>query len=215
MNLEIDLRLAELLASRLCHDVVGPIGAVNNGMELLNEGELDMADDALKLVGQSAQQASDLLQYYRMAYGLAGHRQGGDLKPMHDLAVRFFGHQKSSLDWSASAMPTGLPDSAGKLILNMLVLGAEALPRGGTVGVLLADDGGASEITVVAVGADAGLREESQAGLIDGVEAQDLTPRSVHAYFTRALARREGGDLQAHAAGPGHLRLSARLPAQS
>ena len=167
MDLQMDLRLAELLASRLCHDVVGPIGAVNNGMELLNDGELDMADDALKLASQSAQQATDLLQYYRMAYGSAGHRQGGDLKPMHDLAVRYFGHQKASLDWSASAMPTGLPDSAGKLILNMLLLAGEALPRGGTVGVLFAEDGGLHEIAVVAVGSDAGLREETQAGLAD------------------------------------------------
>jgi len=138
MDLGNEMRVAELLASRLCHDVVGPIGAVNNGMELLHDGDLDMADDALKLAAQSAQQAADLLQYYRLAYGMAGHRQGGDLKPMHDLAVRLFTHHKASLDWSANAMPTGLPDSAGKLILNMLLLAGEALPRGGTVGVLFA-----------------------------------------------------------------------------
>ena len=150
-----------------------------------------------------------------MAYGMAGNRQCGDLASLRELAARFFAHQKASLEWVGNAAPPGLPETAGKLILNMLVLGAEALPRGGTVGVLLADDGGASEITIVAVGANAGLREESQAGLTDGVEAQDLTARSVHAYFTRSLARREGGDLQAHAVGPGHLRLSARLPASS
>ena len=213
MDPQIDLRLAELLASRLCHDVVGPIEAVNNGMELLNDGELDMADDALKLASQSAQQASDLLQYYRMAYGLAGHRQGGDLKPMHDLAVRFFSHQKSSLDWSASAMPTGLPDSAGKLILNMLLLAGEALPRGGTVGVLFAEDDGAHEISVVAVGADAGLREETQAGLADDVPTAELTPRSVQPYFTMRLARAMVGRLEVEAPGPGHMRLTAKLPA--
>lgn len=213
MDLQIDLRLAELLASRLCHDVVGPIGAVNNGMELLNDGELDMADDALKLASQSAQQAADLLQYYRMAYGLSGHRQGGDLKPMHDLAVRYFSHQKAGLDWSASAMPTGLPDSAGKLILNMLLLAGEALPRGGTVGVLFAEDGGLHEIAVVAVGADAGLREETQAGLADDVPAAELTPRSVQPYFTKLLARAMEGRLEVEAPGPGHLRLTAKLPA--
>ncbi|MDX1576037.1 MAG: histidine phosphotransferase family protein [Kiloniellales bacterium] len=209
----MDLRLAELLASRLCHDVVGPIGAVNNGMELLTDGELDMADDALKLASHSAQQAADLLQYYRMAYGLAGHRQGGDLRPMHDLAVRYFGHQKASLDWSASAMPTGLPDSAGKLILNMLLLAGEALPRGGTVGVLFAEDGGVHEIAVVAVGADAGLREETQAGLADDVPTAELTPRSVQPYFTKQLARAMDGRLDVETPGPGHLRLTAKLPA--
>lgn len=213
MNLDDDLRVAELLASRLCHDVVGPIGAVNNGMELLNDGELDMADDALKLASRSAQQAADLLQYYRMAYGMAGHRQGGDLKPMHDLAVRLFAHQKASLDWSANAAPGGLPESAGKLILNMLLLAGEALPRGGTVGVLFAEEEGGREIAVVAVGADAGLREETRAGLADDVPVAELTPRSVQPYFTKRLARALGGRLEVDEAGPGHLRLIAKLPA--
>ena len=215
MEIQIDMRVTELLVSRLCHDLVGPIGAVRNGMELLGEAPGDLADDAFDLASESAGRAVDLLQYFRIAYGMAGNRQGGDLASLRELAARFFSHQKASLEWVGAATPPGLPETAGKLILNMLVLGAEALPRGGTVGVLLADDGGASEITVVAVGADAGLREESQAGLTDGVEAQDLTPRSVHAYFTRSLARREGGDLRASAAGPGHLRLTARLPVES
>ena len=214
MELQSDMRVTELLISRFCHDLVGPIGAVRNGMELLGGAPGDLADDAFDLASQSAGRAVDLLQYFRIAYGMAGNCQGGDLASLRELATRFFSHQKSSLEWVGAA-PPGLPESAGKLILNMLVLGAEALPRGGTVGVLLADDDGTSEITVVAVGADAGLREESQAGLTDGVAVQDLTPRSVHAYFTRSLARRAGGDLQASVAGPGHLRLSARLPATS
>lgn len=213
MDLRNDMRVAELLASRLCHDVVGPIGAVNNGMELLNDGELDMADDALRLATQSAQQAADLLQFYRMAYGMAGHRQGGDLKPMHDLAVRLFAHHKASLDWSVHAMPTGLPDSAGKLILNMLLLASEALPRGGTVGVLFAEDDGMHEIAVVAVGADAGLREETQAGLAEGAPVAELTPRSVQPYFTGQLAAAMNGRLEVSVVGPGHLRLTAILPA--
>jgi histidine phosphotransferase ChpT len=212
MDLTIDIRVTELLVSRLCHDLVGPMGAVSNGMELLSEGQGDFAEDALDLASESATRAVDLLQYYRMAYGMAGNRQGADLTPMRELATRFFAHQKATLDWASVSAPAGLPDSAGKLILNMLVLGTEALPRGGTVGVLLASDESANEITVVAVGADAGLREESQDGLTDDVPPQDLTPRSVHAYFTRLLARREGGDLLADPAGPGHIRLRARLP---
>ena len=102
---------------------------------------------------------------------------------------------------------------AGKLILNMLLLAGEALPRGGTVGVLFAEDDGAHEITVIAVGADAGLREETQAGLAEDVPAAELTPRSVQGYFTRLLARRLNGQLDVTAAGSGHLRFTAKLPA--
>ena len=212
MDLEIDIRVTELLVSRLCHDLVGPMGAVSNGMELLSEGRGDFAEDALDLASESATRAVDMLWYYRMAYGMAGNHQGGDLTPMRELATRFFAHQKALLDWASVSPPGGLPDSAGKLILNMLVLGTEALPRGGTVGLLMASDDEANEITVVAVGADAGLREESRHGLTDDVDPRELTPRSVHAYFTRLLARREGGDLLVDPAGPGHIRLRARLP---
>lgn len=211
MELQVDLRVTELLTSRLCHDLVGPIGAVSNGMELLGEAGSDMAGDALELAARSANQAAVLLQYYRMAYGMAGNRQGGDLAPMRDLAAQFFAHEKADLDWPLTAPPPGLPDSAGKLILNMLVLGAEALPRGGTVGLVFEGEGDARTIVVVVVGADAGLREETRAGLAEDAEVAELTPRSVHGYFTRLLARRLGGDMTAATAGPGHLRLVARL----
>ena len=212
MDLQIDLRVAELLTSRMCHDLVGPIGAVNNGMELLGDGGMEMADDALKLASRSAGQAAVLLQFYRMAYGMAGNRQGGDLTPMRELAVQFFSHQKATLEWVQTSAPEGLPESAGKLILNMIILAAEALPRGGTVGVLFSKEAGAVDIVVVAVGADAGLRDETHASLKEDVVVEDLTPRSVHGYFTRLLARRIGGDLEVTPAGSGHLRITAKLP---
>jgi histidine phosphotransferase ChpT len=214
MDLQIDLRVAELLASRLCHDLVGPIGAVSNGMELLADGGMDMADDALDLTRNSAEQASGLLQFYRMAYGMAGNRQGGDLKPLRDVAAQYFSRQKVSLDWPSGPAPQGMSDLAGKLILNMLVMAAEALPRGGTVGVLLSNEGAGNDVTVVAVGADAALRDETRAGLADAVDVEELTPRSVHAYFTRLLTRRLGTDLKVEPAGSGHLRFGVSLPVE-
>ncbi len=213
MDLQIDLRVAELMASRLCHDVVGPIGAVNNGMELLAEGGSEMMDDALELANHSAQQASDLLQFYRMAYGMAGNRQGGDLRPMRDLAMQYFRHEKADLEWAADALPGGLPESGGKLILNMLILAGEALPRGGTVAMQFAEQDGGTEIAAIAVGADAGLRDETMAGLNENVAMEELTPRGVQGYFTRLLAVRAGGRLEVVPAGSGHLRLTASLPA--
>ncbi len=212
MDLQIDLRVAELLTSRLCHDLVGPIGAVSNGMELLNDGGLDMADDALKLIQNSADQASSLLQFYRMAYGMAGNRQGGDLTPLRDVAAQYFARLKVSLDWSAGPAPQGLSDLAGKLVLNMLVLAAEALPRGGTAGVILSAEGRTNDITVLAVGPDAALRDETRAGLADAVAVDDLTPQSVHAYFTRLVARRLGAELKVDPSGPGQLRFTVSLP---
>ena len=212
MDLKIDLRVAELLASRVCHDLVGPIGAVNNGMELMADEDLGMAEDALALTTKSAGQAASVLRLFRLAYGLGGSRQGSDLELTRELAKGFLGFGKSMLDWPAGAAPEGLPEDVGKLILNMVILAAESLPRGGTVGVSLVPGKVGHQLAVSAVGADADLRDEVKTALSDDVAVDELTPRSIQGYFTRLVARRLGADLRAEAAGPGHLRLAVTLP---
>ena len=110
MDLKIDIRVAELLASRLCHDLVGPVGAVNNGIELMQDETFGMADDALTLAAKSADQASNLLQFFRLAYGMAGHRQGADLGPIRELVSGYLSHSKAELDWAADpARPVEIP----------------------------------------------------------------------------------------------------------
>ncbi len=102
MAFQIDMRVAELLASRLCHDLVGPIGAVNNGMELLEDEDLGMSEDAIQLSASSARQAANLLQFYRLAYGMAGGRIGGDFGALQELAAGFLASTKTTLDWTAA-----------------------------------------------------------------------------------------------------------------
>ncbi len=206
----LDLRLAELLASRLCHDLVGPVGAVNNGMELLAEDDLLMGDDAVKLASASAQQAGTVLQFYRLAYGASGGAVS-DYGLVRDLAEKMLGHQKASLTWPEH-LPATLPAAAGKVILNLCQLAAESLPRGGAVELALDVGAEGTDIAVTASGTDARLRPESEVGLDEHAEVDDLTPRNVHAYFTRHLILAEGGRLAVEGETPGQLRLSARLP---
>jgi histidine phosphotransferase ChpT len=212
MELKIDMRVAELLASRLCHDLVGPIGAVGNGMELMMDESFGMADDAMALAAKSAEQASTLLQFYRLAYGMAGRRHGGDLGPVRTLAASFLTHSKTELDWPAEPAPEGLPDGTVKMLLNLIALAAEALPRGGTVGVAVSRGGGGLRLEVTAVGADAGLREETRAGMAEDAAVDDLTPRNVHGHFTQQLAKRLGGRLADEVIGRGALKLTVALP---
>lgn len=207
--MKIDLQVAELLASRLCHDLVGPIGAVSNGLELMADEGFSMGDDALALATNSATQATDLLQFYRLAYGMAGNRQGSDLQPLRDLAAGFLAHSKADLDWPLDKMPGDLPEAAGKVILNMIALAVEALPRGGTIGVGASAGADGVEIEVKAVGSDAALRDDTAAGLAEDVTVEELTPRNVHAYFTRIAARRFGSRLVVEQAGPGYVRIAA------
>ncbi|MCZ6863511.1 MAG: histidine phosphotransferase family protein [Alphaproteobacteria bacterium] len=212
MPFMIDMRVAELLASRLCHDLVGPIGAVNNGMELLEDEDLGMSEDAIQLSAKSARQAANILQYYRLAYGMAGGRIGDDLGGLRDLATGFLESSKTTLDWTMAAQPAGdLPEGLGKLLLNVILLGEECLPRGGTLSVSLTEGPDGLEVAVTAQGTGARLREESQLVLVDDAIIEELTPRNVHGYFTRLLAQRMGSELTIDTSGTDSLRLSVTL----
>jgi len=205
--MKIDLRVAELLASRLCHDLVGPIGAVGNGLELLGDEEFGMADDAMKLTTSSARQASNILQFFRLAYGMAGARVGPDYAQLRDLSAALLEPSRTKLDWTSVQAPEGAPDGLAKVLLNMVALGHEALPRGGRLKVAIASAPGSVEARVTAEGQDAHLRPESLAGLQDNVNLDEMTPRGVHGYFTRLVAKRLGGDLVLETPGPDSLML--------
>lgn len=206
MTDDAELRLAELLASKLCHDLVGPVGAVNNGMELLAEDDLLMGDEAVKLASSSAQQAGTVLQFYRLAYGASG---GGvtDYGMVRDLAEKMLRHQKSELAWPEK-LPAMLPAALPKLILNLCQLAAESLPRGGGVTLAIAEGAEGTGLVVTAKGTDARLRPESEVGLDEHVEVEDLSPRNVHAYFTRRLIQVAGGALRVDRETPEEIRLS-------
>ncbi len=211
MAFQIDMRVAELLASRLCHDLVGPIGAVNNGMELMADEDLGMSDDALRLAANSARQAANILQFYRLAYGMAGARIGDELSDLRELAAGFLASSKTTLDWAVRQAPADMPDGLGKLLLNMIGLAREALPRGGTLSISLLEGPAGLDASVTATGAGAKIREENRPALADDVAIEELTPRNVQGYFTRLLAQRMGSDLTIDSPSSDSLRFSVTL----
>lgn len=213
MDMRIDMRVAELLASRLCHDLVGPIGAVNNGLELMAEGDGDdMSGEALHLVADAAGRAAGALQLYRLAYGMAGSRLGGDLREVREVVAGYLGHGKASLDWAAPERLEEAPDGFGKLLINMILLGQEALPLGGTISVAATQGQSGLQASVAASGDRAGLLDESRPALADEVDLDELTPRSVQVYFTRLLARRLGTELALETTEPNRVEFSVALP---
>src|SRR6185437_9736907 len=132
MGVTIDFRVLELLNARLCHELVSPVGAINNGVELLDEEDPDFVRDAIQLIGQSARKASQRLQFYRFAYGTNVSASGsGAPAGGRDLSLGLFEETKVRCDWQAGAAT--LPSDWQRLACNMLVLAGEALPRGGSV----------------------------------------------------------------------------------
>jgi len=188
----LDLRVLELLTARLCHELIGPIAAINNGVELLadepvlarGDADPDFVHDAIALVGDSASRAASRLQFYRFAYGY-GH--GGSMVGSPDeLASRFFEKTRIACDYGESIRV--LPLDWQRLACNLLLTGAEALSRGGSLVLAVAPDG----LDLEATGEFAALPPETSAALSLATPVAALTSRSVQAYFTGLLAEALG-----------------------
>lgn len=200
----VEMRVLELLAARLCHELISPIAAVNNGAEILAEGDADFTADAVRLISDSAQRAGARLQFYRFVYGFA---PGGGFSgaPPHDLAGNYFAAGRIVCEYGEDAR--GLPLEWQKLACNLLLVGAEALPRGGALSLHAVPAG--PELTVSGAAA---LAPETAAALVLSGPADALTVRTVQAYFTGLLARDLGRRLAGIPAGPERFRLVAAMP---
>lgn len=212
MSFAIDMRVLELLASRLCHDLVGPIGAVHNGLEVLAEEDPDMHEEAFQLVQSSARQASDALKFYRPAYGMSGNSVGSDYSELRDWTAALLSHTKIDLDWRVATAPMGAPGGLGKLLLNMIVLAKDSLPRGGKISVTCDAGPGRIDAIVSASGPGCELHKDSKPGLAEPVNLDDLEPRGAHSYFTKLLAQRLGGELSVSAPAPESLGIGVSIP---
>ena len=206
-----EFTVADFLASRLCHDLVGPISAVANGLELLAESP-QMEEEAVGLARRSAARATALIQFFRLAFGNAGNQI---VRPQEAQAAAqgLFQDGRVKLDWSMTPETLALPAGAGKLLLNMVLLAADALPRGGRILALTAGEGTAIRFAVRATGTDAKLTDDEAAALAALTPPNDLTPRTVQAYLAGRLAARFGASLKAQPIAPGEVLFEVKIAA--
>jgi histidine phosphotransferase ChpT len=188
MSRLVDLRVLELLAARLCHELISPIGAVANGVELLGEDDPEFVRDATALIGTSAKKAGQRLQFYRFAYGSSATGEAVGLDP-RELVAGLFEGGKLSCSWRAEAMM--LPVEWQKLACNMVVLVAETLPRGGTINVSVGPPA-ARCLEIVGAGEVINVTDELRAAVARKTNLADLTARSIQGYFTASLGESLG-----------------------
>lgn len=185
-------QLAEMLSTRLCHDLTGPIGAVRNGAEFLEDEESGMQGEALQLVASSAQEAVSRMQFYRRAYGRVNVGGEADLQQCRTLVEGFLDASPIALDWAIESMDVGhvsLSQRMSRILLNLLVIGCGALLRGGRVSVSLSGcevDGEA--VSVSACGETVRLDESVREALEGEVVDAELTPKNVQAVFLQRIA---------------------------
>lgn len=212
-----ELRMAELLCTRLCHDLTGPIGAVNNGAEFLSEEGFNLQNQAVELIVSSAFSAVSRLQFYRMAYGRVKDHGEASLSDKQKMANDYFFGTKVELDW-----PEAHTDAAGvsvslkmvRLIFNLLILASSTLLRGGAVSVRI--EKGEDESKIIRVGATGpSVKWDAESAQIMGQgEGGAMTPKNVQVYLTRRLADELGVTLAMDAAGES-MTFTATQPASA
>lgn len=182
-----DLRVMELMASRMCHDLISPVGAINNGIELLAEMGAQIGEEAVKLIGHSAEQASRRLRLFRLCYGAAGADSNLTCDDVLATARDYLIGGRVELVWDAAVMRGAeVPRGAPKVLLNVVVLALETLVHGGTLTVTHDTDN--KLIFVRAEGRGAGQRTEAWPALRGEVGVEDLNPRSIHPHVTGRFA---------------------------
>ncbi len=186
--------------ARLCHELSGPLAAVGNGAELLDGSSPEFVCQAISLIADSARRASNRLQFYRFAYGFGG--DGVPTGPLpFELATRVFEGTLIACDYPEGVRV--LPPDRQKLGCNLLIIGAAALGRGGRVAL----DVAGAELCVEASGQIASLAPEQISALRLEAAAEEITARTVHAYFTALTARAQGFSLVDSENGPERVRL--------
>lgn len=204
--------LAALLCSRLCHDMLSPVGALSNGLELLaDEKDPEMRRRCFELLEQSARISADKLKFFRLAYGAAGGF--GDAVPTDEprelIAGIVAANERLQLDWAVSEPM--LPKPAIKVLLNLAAIGVDSLVRGGVLAVGAENRGRATEIAVRASGPKVAFDGTIGKALDGSLDEAELSGRTAPAHMVRLLTEELGGGVQYALSGEA-LIMGAVLP---
>jgi len=180
-----DLRLAALMCSRVCHDLISPVSALNNGLEVLNEDDdPEMREHALSLIEMSGKQASAKLQFARLAFGASSF--AADELPFSEaqkVLDALLVSPKLKTQWRD--VERTVDKSIIKILMNLAVVAADMIPRGGVLNFICAPEDG--EFTIEAVGDRAKIADGVKAALVREIEDDALDPRSIQPFVTGLL----------------------------
>lgn len=206
--MNVDIRILELLSSRICHDLVSPVGAINNGVELIEEVGGESIPEAMQLIGKSAVIAARRLRCFRLAYGRAGSESGLSVNDVRQVAEHYLESSKSKVVWPAATPIATYAEHRGalKLLLNTLMIAEEILAYGGIIQVEGA--AGAPQVMVSVTGRGAHVPEHLSAAIAGTLAIDDITSKTVHAYITAQLADYYGFKINAELVGEDAVTLT-------
>jgi histidine phosphotransferase ChpT len=207
--------LASLLCSRLCHDLMSPVGALNNGIELLaDEQDPEMREKCLELLNESARATANKLKFFRLAFG-AGGGFGEEIDTVEAEQVLegvFSAEKRIELGWMVAAEK--LPKDAVKLLLNLALLAGDALVRGGRLDVGAESRDGEVEMVIRGEGPRILLDPVLRETLVNGSAGPTIEPRAAGAWLAHQLAAEAGGTIQLSDPSSEALLIGAVVPRQ-
>lgn len=207
---------ASLLCSRLCHDLMSPVGALNNGIELMaDEQDPEMRERCVELLADSARATANKLKFFRLAFGAGGGF--GDAIDANEAKIALEGifgpERRIELGWMVA--DEKLSKGAMKLLLNLALIAGDALVRGGRLDIGSESTPDGLELAIRGEGPrvmlDASLREILQNGVSDGAE---IEPRAAGAWLARSLAQQAGGSIRISEPSPEMIVIGAQVPRQ-
>ena len=207
--------LASLLCSRLCHDLMSPVGALNNGIELLaDEDDPDMKEKCLELLADSARATANKLKFFRLAFGAAGGFGAEVDTSEAEAAVRgLLGADKRiELGWTIA--DGKLAKGAVKLLLNLALIAGDALVRGGRLDIGAERSAGGIELVIRAEGPRVILDPALRHVLVNGLKGETVEPRAAGAWLAHALASEAGGQIRLSDPSDDLLLIGVTIPAQ-
>ncbi len=213
-----DLRFCELLAARICHDLVGPIGAVANGIELIGEDGSGADVEVVRLIAGSAKVASRRLLAFRVAFGSANTLpSAGWGNAVRDLAAGLVEEGKATLDWPAvpPEFEAVSDKRLAKVLLNLAVIALDSMMRGGTVRVETFAEQKSIGVTVRGSGGQGKLPDEVRSGLEGVFDLAKATPKAAPAYLVAFLAKELGGVLSVSAESAPEFEIRLAIPSRS
>ncbi len=189
-----ELHLSALLCSRICHDLISPISALNNGIEVLEDDDdedEEMREHALSLIALGGKQASSKLRFARLAYG-ASSATGEivDLAEVKEILEEILDGGKITLKWESAH--DGLQKDFVRILMNLVSIGSGCIPRGGVLRVDIRNTSGPAFMSLTASGEGADIKPEVIKALDCASAEKDLDARSIQPFFTGLLIQSNG-----------------------
>lgn len=189
--------LASLISSRICHDLISPIGALNTAIEVLDDTESkEMHEDALKLIKLAASEASAKLSYLRIALGTNSTSKGVmNLDKLKLITENMFNTEKFSFNWDVSEIK--LEKSIARILLNILMLAIQSIPRGGKVTIKIEEKSDKLKLVTSANGIKSRLDKQTEDAFKGIIPSEEIDGRVIQSFFTGVLIDDLNGRIEA------------------